>query len=161
MPRSKRGQKPKPTSSNIPSTTSSSSCSGKTSSKKKVKKKDLRGPHWTKNQDYVQTSKIDGNEGKREQYPMIKGEAVIDLQREYQTNPEKFVFNDRARKLKAAKNHESEETSTETATDPNQVPPKSAKSNSYSNKTPRSTQNWAILMSILRVSRRTKIILNS
>ena len=82
------------------------------------------------NNNVGQTIGIDESDAEELKYPVIKGEAVFDLQREYQTNPEKFVFNDLARMLKAAKNHESEETCTETATDPNQVPPKSAKSNS-------------------------------
>lgn len=76
-----------------------------TSSKKKVKKKDLRGPQWKANLDYVHIT--DKNEKKK--YPVIKGaNEVFDLQREYQTNPEKFLLDDLSIKLKTKSTTEAE-----------------------------------------------------
>ena len=95
MPRSKRNSKPKP--AQHKNTTQNTSSSTKSTSSKKSKKKDLRGPHWTKNLDYIPSSKTDI---KKKKFPVIKGEAVFDLQREYQNNPEKFVLNDLAKVLK-------------------------------------------------------------
>ena len=56
---------------------------------KKLKKMDLRGPHWKANLDYITGTPAE----KKKNFPVIKGTQAFDLQREYQHCYKKFMGN--------------------------------------------------------------------